>query len=235
MTTPTIVTRSEWLDARRDLLSEEKAFTRQRDALSARRRQMPWVKIEEDYRFQTSAGERSLPDLFGTARQLIVQHFMLGEGWEAGCPSCSFWADGYDGTIVHLNQRDAAFVAVSIAPLEQIEAYKARMGWRFDWVSSQGSRFNRDFQVTFTEDEVSSGEVQYNFGKTSFPVTEAPGASVFTRAEDGTVYHTYSCYARGLDMLNVTYQYLDLLPNGRGEGDLPHPMAWVRRHDEYGA
>ncbi|MEM8688192.1 MAG: thioredoxin family protein [Pseudomonadota bacterium] len=235
MTMPTIVTRSEWLTARKQLLSEEKAFTQQRDALSARRRQLPWVKVENDYCFQTSAGERSLSDLFGTACQLIVQHFMLGDGWEVGCPSCSFWADGYDGTIVHMNQRDAAFVAVSGAPLEQIETFKARMGWRFEWVSSHGSSFNRDFHVSFSEDEVRSGDVAYNYTSTTFPVTEAPGISIFIKSNDGTVYHTYSCYARGLDMLNVTYQYLDLLPKGRDEGDLPHPMAWVRRHDEYGA
>ncbi len=235
MTTHTVVTRSKWLEARKELLSEEKAFTRQRDALSARRRQLPWVRVEEEYRFQTGAGEKSLADLFGNATQLIVQHFMLGDGWDAGCPSCSFWADGYDGAVAHMNQRDAAFVAVSAAPLEQIEAFKARMGWRFEWVSSRGSRFNRDFHVSFTESELRSGEVEYNYAKTAFPVTEAPGASVFIKADDDTVYHTYSCYARGLDMLNVTYQYLDLLPKGRGEDDLPYPMAWVRRHDEYGA
>ena len=234
MTTPTIVTRSEWLKARKQLLSDEKAFTRQRDALSARRRQLPWVKVETDYRFHTAAGEKNLSDLFGEAGQLIVQHFMLGEGWDAGCPSCSLWADGYDGTVVHMNQRDAAFVAVSSAPLDQIEAFKARMGWRFEWVSSQGSSFNRDFHVSFTQEELDGGEIDYNFSKTTFPVTEAPGTSVFTKADDGTVYHTYSCYARGLDMLNVTYQYLDLLPKGRDEDDLPYAMAWVKRHDEYG-
>ncbi len=233
MSTHSIVSRAQWLAARRELLSVEKSFTRQRDDLSAKRRQLPWVKVETDYRFQSSSGEQGLSDLFGDASQLIVQHFMLGDGWEAGCPSCSLWADGFDGATVHMANRDAAFVAVSSAPLDQIEAFKSRMGWSFDWVSCAGGSFNRDYHVSFTEDELSAGEVDYNFGKTAFPVTEAPGVSIFHKLEDGSICHTYSCYARGLDMLNVTYQYLDLLPKGRDEADLPHPMAWVRRHDEY--
>ncbi len=233
MSTHSIVSRAQWLAARRELLSVEKSFTRQRDDLSAKRRQLPWVKVETDYRFQSPSGEKGLSDLFGDASQLIVQHFMLGDGWEAGCPSCSLWADGFDGATVHMANRDAAFVAVSSAPPDQIEAFKFRMGWSFDWVSCAGGSFNRDYHVSFTEDELSAGEVDYNFGKTAFPVTEAPGVSIFHKLEDGTICHTYSCYARGLDMLNVTYQYLDLLPKGRDEADLPHPMAWVRRHDEY--
>ncbi len=233
MNSPAIVSRSEWLKARKDLLSEEKAFTHQRDSLSAKRRELPWVQIEHDYRFHSSEGEMTLADLFGEASQLIVQHFMLGDGWEAGCPSCSFWADGFDGTTVHMRQRDASFVAVSSAPLAQIEAFKSRMGWSFDWVSCHGGTFNRDFHVSFTEDELGTGAVEYNFAKTAFPATEAPGVSIFLKADDGTVYHTYSCYARGLDMLNATYQYLDLLPKGRDEDGLSHTMSWVRRHDEY--
>ena len=235
MSNPAIVSRADWLAARKHLLAEEKAFTRQRDGLSARRRQLPWVKIEKDYRFRSAYGEKSLSDLFGGAGQLIVQHFMLGEGWEAGCPSCSFWADGFDGTTVHMAQRDAAFVAVSSAPLAQIEAFKSRMGWTFDWVSCHGDPFNRDFHVSFTEEELGAGEVEYNFAKTAFPATEAPGVSIFSKLDDGTVCHTYSCYARGLDMLNATYHYLDLLPKGRDEEGLSHTMSWVRRHDEYGA
>ncbi len=233
MSTHSIVSRAQWLAARRELLSVEKSFTRQRDDLSAKRRQLPWVKVETEYCFQSPSGEKGLSDLFADASQLIVQHFMLGDGWEAGCASCSLWADGFDGATVHMANRDAAFVAVSSAPLDQIETFKSRMGWSFDWVSCAGSSFNRDYHVSFTEDELSAGEVDYNFGKTAFPVTEAPGVSIFHKLEDGTICHTYSCYARGLDMLNVTYQYLDLLPKGRDEADLPHPMAWVRRHDEY--
>ncbi|NNF77607.1 MAG: DUF899 domain-containing protein [Rhizobiales bacterium] len=233
MIIPAIVSRSDWLEARKQLLAEEKAFTRQRDELSAKRRQLPWVKIEKDYRFQSPEGEAKLSDLFGNSSQLIVQHFMLGEGWDAGCPSCSFWADGFDGTTVHMNQRDAAFVAVSSAPLPEIQAFKSRMGWRFDWVSCHGGDFNRDFHVSFTPEELSAGAVEYNFSKINFPATEAPGVSVFCKADDGTIYHTYSCYARGLDMLNSTYQYLDLLPKGRDEDGLSHTMSWVRRHDEY--
>lgn len=230
-----IVSRSEWLEARRKLLLEEKLLTRQRDELSRRRRQLPWVAVEKDYRFQRRGGSCTLSDLFGSASQLIVQHFMLGKEWEAGCPSCSFWADGYDGTPVHMAARDAAFVTVSSAPLDNIEAFKARMGWTFEWVSCAGGSFNRDYRVSFTQEEVDAGIVGYNFSQSSFPVSEAPGVSVFAKLEDGTVCHTYSCYARGLDMLNVTYQYLDLLPKGRNEDALPHPMAWVKRRDEYSA
>ena len=182
---------------------------------------------------QTPEGEKGLGDLFGDKSQLILQHFMMGPGWENGCPSCSFWADGYNGTLPHLAGRDAQFVAVSVAPLAEIEVYRSRMGWTFPWMSSEGSDFNRDFQVSFTDEEMAAGEMYYNFRNTSVPVKEAPGASVFARDEDGQVYHTYSCYSRGLDMLNVVYQYLDLLPKGRDEQDLPHPMAWVKRRDEY--
>lgn len=235
MTAPNIVSREEWLSHRQELLEEEKAFTRARDALSAKRRELPWVKIDKDYRFQTTDGEKSLGDLFAGRSQLIVQHFMMGSGWENGCPSCSFWADGYNGTLPHLAERDAEFVAVSIAPLSEIEAFKTKMVWAFPWVSSEGSDFNRDFQVSFTDQEMEAGEMYYNYRQTAFPAKEAPGASVFARDEAGTVYHTYSCYSRGLDMLNVVYQYLDLLPRGRDEQDLPHPMAWVKRRIEYGA
>ncbi|MEM7429772.1 MAG: thioredoxin family protein [Pseudomonadota bacterium] len=234
MTTATVASRDDWLKTRLELLEEEKAFLRARDALSAKRRELPWVKIEKDYRFQSPEGERSLADLFGGASQLIVQHFMMGPGWENGCPSCSFWADGYDGTMAHMAERDAAFVAISAAPLSEIEAFRSKMGWTFPWASSEGSDFNRDFQASFTDEEMAAGEMYYNFRTSSFPAQEAPGASVFAKDDDGTVYHTYSCYARGLDMLNVVYQYLDLLPKGRDEQDLPHPMAWVRRHNEYG-
>ena len=228
-----ITTREEWLAARRALLEEEKALLRQRDAVSARRRQLPWVVVEKDYQFDTNDGRKSLADLFGDKSQLIVQHFMMGESWEEGCPSCSFWADGVDGTTMHLGARDAAYVSVSNTSLEKINAYKQRMGWTFDWVSSLGSTFNHDYQASFTPREMESGSVFYNFHDTTFPASEAPGISVFARGENGQIYHTYSCYARGLDNMNVAYQYLDLLPKGRDEDALPHPMAWVKRHDQY--
>ncbi|MCJ8307485.1 MAG: thioredoxin family protein [Rhizobiaceae bacterium] len=230
-----IATREQWLEARRSLLNEEKALLQQRDAVSAKRRQLPWVAVSETYQFETDQGRKTLADLFGDKSQLIVQHFMMGENWEEGCPSCSFWADGFDGTTMHLAARDAAFVCVSNTSLEKITAYKKRMGWRFDWVSSLGSSFNHDYQASFTDDAMQRGQVFYNFHETTFPASEAPGISIFALGSggDGMIYHTYSCYARGLDNMNVAYQYLDLLPKGRDEEALPHPMAWVKRHDQY--
>jgi len=231
MTARVIVDRNEWLEARIALLEKEKDFTKAREVLAAERRQMPWVKVEAGYAFNGADGKETLGDLFGGKSQLIVQHFMLGDGWEAGCPSCSFWADGYEGIDVHLAKRDIAFVTISNAPLDQIDAYRRRMRWSFKWVSSHGTTFNRDYHVSFTEAEKDTG--LYNFANGGFPATEAPGASVFVKDETGAVFHTYSCYARGLDMLNVGYQYMDLTPMGRNEQDLPHTMAWLRRHDEY--
>ncbi len=233
MKNPNITDRNTWLTARRALLDEEKALLRSRDALSAKRRELPWVLVDEPYAFETPGGTKSLAELFADKNQLIVQHFMMGEGWEQGCPSCSFWADGFDGTTAHLAERDAAFVCVSNAPLAQINAYKKRMGWRFDWFSSHGSTFNFDYQASFTPEEMKKGAMYYNFRQTSFPASEAPGVSIFAKDADGKVYHTYSTYARGLDNLNVAYQLLDLLPKGRDEAELPHPMAWVKRHDQY--
>lgn len=228
-----IVSREEWLAARIKHLEDEKAFTRARDALSARRRALPWVRVEKSYRFQTPDGEQSLADLFGPHSQLIIVHFMFGPDWEQGCPSCSFCADGYDGLDIHLAHRDTAFVAVSNTSLEKIERYRARMGWSFRWISSMGSDFNRDFQVSFTADEIASGEVYYNYAQRRFPATEAPGISVFHRPEPGTIVHTYSTYGRGMDMLIATYHLMDLLPKGRDEDGLEFTMAWVRRHDQY--
>lgn len=181
----------------------------------------------------TPNGEQTLAELFGGKNQLIVQHFMLGEDWEEGCPSCSFWADGFNGTTTHLAQRDAMFVAVSNAPLAKIETYRNRMGWSFDWVSCHGSTFNQDYQASFSAEDMSTGRMQYNYRETSFPVSEAPAISIFAKDGGGQVFHTYSCYSRGLDNMNVAYQYLDLLPKGRDEDSLPHPMAWVKRHDQY--
>lgn len=226
-----IVSREDWLAARLAHLEDEKAFTRARDALSARRRALPWLRIEKDYRFTAPDGEKSLDDLFGPHSQLIVQHFMFGPDWDAGCPSCSFWADGYDPHVVHLAHRDAAFVTVSNTALAKIDAYKARMGWHFDWVSSLGSDFNRDFAVTFGPDEMTPGVKPYNYGSSGFPAPEAPGISIFHRPDPGTIVHTYSTYGRGLDMLNAAYHYMDLLPKGRDES--AGNMAWLRRHDSY--
>lgn len=230
---PHIVSQEEWLEARKELLAEEKAFTRARDALSKKRREMPWVKVDKNYTFTDTGGSKvSLADLFGDCSQLVVYHFMLGKDWDEGCKSCSFWADNYDGTQMHLRARDVAFVVISIAPIEQIEAFKKRMGWSFRWVSSAGSDFNRDYHVSFTPEETENGEAYYNYKKTRFPATEAPGISVFAK-KDGSVYHTYSCYSRGLDMMNGTYHTLDLVPKGRDEDGLGYTMEWVRHHDKY--
>lgn len=233
MNVPQITNRDQWLQARKELLAEEKEFLRQRDALSAKRRALPWVKIDEDYQFVGPDGNTNLSDLFGDKSQLIIYHFMMGENWEQGCPSCSFWADGFNGTTEHLAQRDAAFIGVSNTPIAKIDAYKKRMGWSFKWVSCHGSKFNHDYQASFTKDEMAAGKMQYNYRETSFPADEAPAISIFTKDAEGNVYHTYSCYSRGLDNMNVTYQYLDLLPKGRDEAELPYPMAWVKRHDQY--
>ena len=233
MSGPTIVSREHWLAARKSLLAREKEFTRQRDALNAERRALPWVRIDKDYRFQTVDGERTLADLFDGRGQLVVYHFMFGPDWREGCVSCSLMADGFDGIDSHLAQRDCAFVVVSRAPVAALAAFRERMGWGFRWVSSLGSDFNRDFGVTFTAEEVAGGEVDYNYKRQGFPLEEAPGLSVFARDEDGALFHTYSTYGRGLDMLIGAYNFLDLVPKGRDEDALPWPMAWVRLHDSY--
>ena len=233
MTTHPTVSRDDWLAARQALLAKEKEFTKQRDAISATRRALPWVKVEKDYVFDGPDGKETLADLFDGRGQLIVYHFMLGPGWEQGCPSCSFLADHFDGAVVHLAHRDATLVVVSRAPLAEIEKFQKRMGWKFKWVSSNGSDFNHDYHVSFTEDEMKNGEVVYNYRKSEFPSEEAPGVSVFARDEAGDVFHTYSAYARGLDMLLGTYNFLDMVPKGRDEDDLPFTMSWVRHHDRY--
>jgi len=233
MTTHPTVSREEWLAARQALLAKEKEFTKQRDAISAARRALPWVKVETDYVFDGPDGKETLADLFDGRGQLIVYHFMLGPGWEQGCPSCSFLADHFDGAVVHLAHRDATLVVVSRAPLAEIQKFQKRMGWTFKWVSSNGTDFNRDYHVSFTEDEMAKGEVVYNYQKSEFPSEEAPGVSYFARDESGDVFHTYSAYARGLDMLLGTYNFLDMAPKGRDEDDLPFTMSWVRHHDRY--
>jgi len=227
-----IVSRDEWIDARKRHLVKEKEFTRLRDELSRKRGELPWVKVEKRYVFDGPNGKETLADLFDGRSQLIVYHFMFGPDWEEGCKSCSFWADNFNGIGVHLRHRDVTLVAGSRAPLAKLEAFRKRMGWGFKWVSSFSSDFNRDFQVSFTPEEMKR-EVYYNYGMQKFPSEEAPGISVFYKDAKGEVFHTYSCYARGLDMLNGAYHYLDLVPKGRDEGELRFSMEWVRHHDRY--
>jgi predicted dithiol-disulfide oxidoreductase (DUF899 family) len=229
-----VVSHDEWIAARKGYLAEEKAFSRARDALARKRRELPWEKVEKNYIFDTPAGKQSLADLFGGKSQLIVYHFMLGPGWEAGCPSCSFLADHFDGAVIHLAQRDVSFVVVSRAPLPEIEAFQRRMGWRFKWVSSFGNDFNQDYQVSVTPQEKAGGKVLYNYELIeNFPSEERPGASVFYKNASGEIFHTYSTYGRGLDILIGTYHFLDLAPKGRDEEGLAWSMAWVRHHDRY--
>lgn len=227
-----VVSRQEWLKARQVLLQREKEMTRLRDAINRERLQLPWVKVEEDYRFATPAGEKSLSDLFDGRSQLIVYHFMFGPDWEAGCEGCSFLADHLDGTLPHLNHHDVTLVCVSRAPLDKIEAYKTRMGWRFPWVSSYGSRFNHDFGVSFTPEELASGSVFYNFRDTPSAQAhdELPGQSAFFKDETGQIFHTYSSYARGGEEMLGTMMILDQAPLGRNEDST---MNFVKRHDEY--
>ena len=224
-----IVSKEEWLVARKELLAREKESTRLRDQLSAERRKLPWVKVESAYLFDTPKGQESLSDLFEGRSQLIIYHFMYGPDWAEGCPSCSFWADNFNGINIHLNHRDINLVVVSRARLETLEAYKRRMNWSFRWVSSFGSDFNRDYNVSFTPEEAEKGEVFYNFRVGKVPGEEVQGISVFYKNEQGDVFHTYSCYARGLDMVNGAYHYMDLAPKGRDEGSLPYTMAWLDR------
>ncbi len=227
-----VTTREDWLAARKALLEEEKAFTRARDALSAKRRALPWVRIDKPYPFEGSQGSLTLSDLFGSRRQLIVQHFMFAPEWEKPCKNCSFWADGYNGIVAHLAQRDTAFVAVSRAPVEKLEARRRKMRWTFPWVSSGEGDFNYDFAVSFRDGDLASGAATYNYAAKQGPMKDLPGISAFVRA-DGAIYHAYSCFARGLDLMNPAYNYLDLTPLGRQEEELPFPMSWVRLRDEY--
>jgi predicted dithiol-disulfide oxidoreductase (DUF899 family) len=230
---PKVVSRDEWLTARKELLAKEKEFTEQRDAIAAERRQLPWVKVEKNYVFDSPAGKRTLGDLFDGRSQLIIYHFMFGPEWQEGCPSCSFNMDHTDGALVHLAQRDVTFVAVSQAPTSKIEAFRRRMGWKFNWVSSNGSDFNYDFHASFTPEQMAKGKVDYNYDLVEFPSAEAPGISVFYKDEEGAIFHTYSAYARGSENTINTYNYLDYVPKGRDEDDLPFTMAWLRHHDRY--
>jgi predicted dithiol-disulfide oxidoreductase (DUF899 family) len=228
-----VVSRADWLAARTSFLAKEKEFTKLRDELNRQRRALPWVKVEKPYAFDAIGGRKTLPDLFGKKSQLIVYHFMFSPDWNEGCPHCSFWADHYSGVGAHLGQRDATLVAVSRAPLSKIEAFRKRMGWSFPWVSSAGSDFNYDFGVSWKPEELSSGPIVYNYKSEKMEMQDREGASVFYKDAGGTVYHTYSCYARGIDLLNGTYNFLDLTPRGRDEESLEFTQAWVRHHDRY--
>jgi predicted dithiol-disulfide oxidoreductase (DUF899 family) len=229
-----IVSREEWVAARKQLLVKEKEFTRARDELSRQRRELPWEPVEKSYSFEGPSGKESLATLFAGKSQLIVYHFMFDPSWEAGCKSCSFWADNFNGIDVHLKHRDVTFVVVSRAPYSKLEAYRKRMNWSFKWVSSFGSDFNFDFGVSFTAEQLAKGDPIYNYGTRPPFDAESVGISVFFKDPNGQVYHTYSCYSRGVDMLNGAYHYLDLTPKGRDEANQgSNPQAWVRRHDEY--
>ena len=228
-----VLTHDDWVDARKALLAKEKEFTRLRDALSRERRELPWERVEKSYVFEGPGGKESLSDLFDGRSQLIVYHFMYGPDWNEGCKNCSFLADHFDPAINHLNNRDVSMVAVSKAPLPVLEAFKKRMGWTFEWLSSFGSDFNSDYDVSYSQDEIESGSTYYNYRQQGFPMTEAPGASVFYKEASGNIFHTYSAYARGLDMFITAYHYLDIVPKGRDEEHLSYTMEWVRLHDAY--
>ena len=229
-----IVTHDQWIAARKELLAREKEFTRLRDQLSAERRALPWVKVEKTYVFDGPDGKETLADLFGGRSQLIVKHFMLGPGWSEGCVGCSFEIDHVDGILMHLAQRDVAYVAVSRAPFAEIEPFRKRMGWHVKWVSSFGSDFNYDFNVSFTPAEIAAGEGYYNYAKGQVPIDEMSGRSVFTKDADGSVFHTYSSYGRGGEDFLGTYRYLDIVPKGRDEtGPRGNLSDWVRHHDRY--
>jgi predicted dithiol-disulfide oxidoreductase (DUF899 family) len=227
-----IVSRDQWLAARKALLAREKELTHLRDQIAAERRALPWARLEKNYLFDTPEGRKPLGDLFDGRRQLLVQHFMLAPGWEQGCKSCSYMADHTDATLAHLAHRDTSFVAISRAPLAEIERFKKRMGWKFRWVSSDGTDFNRDFHVTFTPEEIKNGTADYNFGgKVHGP--ELPGVSAFWKDDAGEVFHTYSTFGRGVEVMMHTYNLLDLTAKGRDEDGLDFTMAWVRHHDRY--
>lgn len=228
-----IVSRDEWIAERKALLAHEKHLTHLRDQIAQERRELPWVHIDKSYSFETSEGRSSLADLFDGRRQLLVQHFMFGPGWKQGCPSCSFMADHNDGMNVHLAHRDVTLVAVSRAPLAEIERFRRRMGWQFEWVSSHDSDFNYDFGVSFTPEQVAKGEIHYNYGTWPYAHEEWPGVSVFVKDDANEVFHTYSTYGRGVEVMMGTYNMLDLTPKGRDEQNVEYKMKWVRHHDRY--
>jgi predicted dithiol-disulfide oxidoreductase (DUF899 family) len=227
-----VVSQDEWLQARIALLAEEKELTRRRDAITAKVRDLPWVKVDQNYSFDSLQGKVSLADLFGEKDQLIVYHFMFDPTWSQGCKSCSFIADHYNGIVVHLAHRDISFVTISKAPIEQIEQFRNRMGWTFPWVSCGENDFGRDYGVSFTDEELADGNTLYNFNRKPYPIRELPGLSVFFKTEDGQIFHTYSTYGRGLEDFLTAYRYIDLTPKGRDETQT-RGMGWLRHHDRY--
>ena len=233
MQTHRVVSRQEWIEARKAHMAREKELTRIREALAEERRALPWVKVDKPYTFESPSGSVTLAELFKGKPQLVVQHVMFAPDWDSACKSCSFWVDGFERMVAHLAARDTAMAAVSLAPVNKLEAFKKRMGWTFDWVSSGNNEFNYDYGVSFTPEQIDAGQARYNYGTTRLYGPELPGISVFYRDEAGDIFHTYSCYARGLDMMNAAYQYLDLTPLGRHEEGLPYPMDWVRLRDQY--
>jgi predicted dithiol-disulfide oxidoreductase (DUF899 family) len=234
MTEHRIVSPEEWLATRQQLLVKEKELTRLRDELSRERRALPWERVDKTYVFAGDAGKETLAQLFAGRSQLVVYHFMYGPDVDVGCKSCSFWADGFNGVIAHLNARDVSLAAISRAPLQKLRAQAQRLGWSFKWVSSAGSDFNFDYQVSFPPEVLAGREAVYNYARQKISTADRPGVSVFFKDDEGSIFHTYSCYARGLDILNPAYHYLDLVPKGRDEEGLPYPMAWVKLHDLYG-
>ena len=231
---PTVVSREKWVDARRKLLREEKEYTHMRDRIAAHRRELPWVKVDKAYSFDSPRGPVSLSDLFNGRSQLAIYHFMLGPEWGEGCPSCSFIADHLEPTVVHLQARDVTLAVVSRAPIAEITPFKKRMGWSFNWVSSARNDFNFDYHVSFSEEEMARKTVYYNYQLTEFPNDEAPGMSIFAKDAQGNIYHTYSTYGRGVEQFMGTYTILDLVPKGRDEEEAKfYKMDWVRYHDSY--
>jgi predicted dithiol-disulfide oxidoreductase (DUF899 family) len=230
-----VLTHDRWVAERKTLLVREKELTRLQDQIARERRALPWERVDKNYVFDTPEGRRTLAELFEGRRQLMVQHFMFGPGWEQGCPSCSFMADHTGGMKIHLEHRDVTLVAISRAPLAEIERFRSRMGWQFNWVSSNGTDFNYDFGVSFTPEEraTAKGKVYYNYGMTNFAAEEAPGISLFYKDDAGEIFHTYSTYGRGVEVMMGTYNMLDLAPKGRDEDDVPYKMNWVRHHDRY--
>ncbi len=227
-----VVSHEQWLAARTAFLAREKEFTRQLDELNRQRRQLPWERIDKQYIFDGPGGKESLAELFNNKSQLVVYHFMFSPEWDEGCKHCSFWADHFDSLRYHLKQRDTAFAVISRAPLAKIEPFKKRMGWGFKWVSSFHNDFNFDFQASFTPQQLGSGKVFYNYSIIDADDADREGASVFYKDKNGAIFHTYSCYARGIDLLNTTYNFLDLTPKGRDEAP-GESQNWVEYHDQY--
>jgi predicted dithiol-disulfide oxidoreductase (DUF899 family) len=228
-----VVPADEWLRARQDLLAKEKEFTRLRDRLSQQRRELPWERVDKEYTFEGVNGKQTLAQLFENRSQLIVYHFMFAPDWETGCKHCSWWADNFERNIVHLNHRDVTMVAISRAPLHKLAAFKRRMGWKFKWLSTADTDFNYDYHVSFTPAEVAKGEISQNYRTKKSSMSEVAGLSVFYKDLHGGIFHTYSCYERGLEMVNAGYHLLDLVPKGRDEDGLAFPQAWVRYRDSY--